>query len=442
MQKIKLSDGREVVMILDESPVHEDFNNYDFLDDTEIKKEKWFRIGDYKFNKEDLNISKSSLVSKIKKDNILHYNISHSNSSSKILSLFDKLFLETFLTESECMRLSSVSQYTNIPATFENIKIIKQAIEDNLSINPLIFHTMKTTKELKKVLGQGLWSRLCQENEKFNKRIVNFLVYENNKISKDINNLILNLTKSQISFSFDEKMPNGVKYCYLNNLTQRKAFEEIVDVTTIQDCHRYCEINLEEFNRHWSYKRVLKEHEKYRRLTTYETMGVSPDDVFDIPEYLSDENLAKIPNPSGIEYKVLKTAKDYYEEGEAMHHCIATHYAKEAKYGRYFSISLKQGEDRSTAGFRLASIFDIVERSAPYLEQIKSFQNQNKSTPEMRKFCKEIEKLYPAKEEKINYSEPSREKVVYSYSSGFDWLFPILMFGILFVLFQITLSLS
>ena len=400
---------------------------YNYLNDLEVG-ENTFRIGKYHYEFGHEVLVSDELSKKIRGDN----EISDLSIMNNPIPVFNVVFFHTFLP---APIFEEFRPYTNIGggagiapiANHHDVKIIKQAYEDGLNIKPWVYHARKNTKELKELFGSNIWKRLCQYPKDTHPKLFNYIRIGAKHIK--VNSLLLDYVDKfgvdkLIRFQTSDSDMKGV-VAYTQNSIRSGKF---VDYITIRDCILSCSRLNIEFNEDWGMGKIREIHDESIRHFTFAQMGVDRSDKFPIPPELKEiENL----DNRGVEYNILEGAEDYFNEGKDMKHCLATHYAKSAKSGKYLAISMRKGEVRATAGY-------VNNYNTGYrLEQLKSYHNNVTNIPkEMKDFAKDIEGLLTEiKSENVEdkVDEPkksSNEELVIFSSIIFFITLPLIIYGL------------
>lgn len=375
--------------------------DYNWIADIKIdKKKNTFSIGRYNYSKGDESLSMLELTAKISFANAQYHRINNFISSYTISYTFWDCFIDVNIDDKvkadmEYFKFNIISKikkrkYDNIEQAFENFKqaeMDKNSIKD---VRILIYMFGQSVKQMRDCVGKGAWARLSKLNAYTLKLIFDREgdINQHEGCLKLILDIIDKHNESKIavnSINQSISFPSKIKEAFLRNLINGKIDaldeKEVSDsLIKIRDCHSIMNRQGQEFNPHWSIKRITEEHDYWSSRQTYETMGVGPNDIFEIPKYFKSN--AEKNKKNNIEYKFLSSSKDYLEEGRIMGHCIAN-YAKKAKKGDYVTLNIKQGDKVATVGYNKAY-------KGYNLEQMYSKYNRKNYTPEMREFAESL----------------------------------------------------
>lgn len=256
-----------------------------------------------------------------------------------------------------------------IARLWKHKKIIDAADDDGLdNIIPLLIYFGLSPHSLKNKLGKGLWSRLCHNSRHKNKLLVAVLqklLLDNKRVGcfKFTKYRYLIIEKVSVFQSsllkylgvyeyFIERMPSIKNKENIHNLLS--IFEWLscnVRVSKYQECVRYfnilkdtkrmVELTGRKFNNKWSVKRLEREHLINLRI-------LQSRDFPDVPyPHLNDIDDGNI---DGVRYKLLRSPYQLWEEGNIMHHCVASYHYR-VKEGNYLVFNLTDFEKkRSTLG--------------------------------------------------------------------------------------------
>lgn len=227
-----------------------------------------------------------------------------------------------------------------------NIEVINQTIKDgNSHILPFVVFTGKTTEDLKKKYGKGLWKRLCKNSHYRNKVIeesldVSVMVNYPTSVIKMVNTI--NGVK-HTNAEFKNELANWYTNYFKGKWTTL-THEDIIDsYNCVRDTKQMAGQLGYEFKLNMDYASLKQLHDKYAEAIRDRQYSSEPFDwLKDIPKQLNegDYSIVLLDNPRSIR-----------EEGDVMKHCVASYinlvYRKE-----YLVYSvMKNGERVSTVGY-------------------------------------------------------------------------------------------
>lgn len=375
--------------------------NYNWLQDVKIDKtNKTFSIGDYKYERGDEKLTRLQMASKISTANAQYQRINDYISSFTICDTFNVSLLNANIRDEVRDDMNALNcnfaqlfmrvGVCEMQSIFENIQ---QAYDDKDSLGDvryLVYTSGLSVSDIRSSVGKGAWARLTKLN--LNDLKAAFNAGEDICKHSDSLPLILDFiekygsegsAKHLLMRSYKLSQPCR-RALLLNALNEKIDVNDTYSITeaiiTIRDCESILNRQGQKFNPKWSIKRITEEHDYWSSRQTYATMGVEPDDVFEIPKYFEDN--AKKKSPNGLEYRFLHYAKDYLEEGKNMGHCIAN-YARKAKSGDYVTMNVKHKGKTATVGYANTSRGFIFE-------QMYSKHNNKEYTPQMEEFAKAV----------------------------------------------------
>lgn len=227
-----------------------------------------------------------------------------------------------------------------------NIEAINQTIKDgNSHILPFVVFTGKTTEDLKKEYGKGLWKRLCKNSHYRNK-----VIEESHAVS-----VMVNYPTSVI------KMVNRISGCWHINAEFKKELADWYtkyfkgkwttmthgDIIDIYNCVINTKQMAEQlgykFNLNMNYDSLKQLHDKYAKAIRDRQYSSEPFDwLKDIPKQLNegDYSIVLLDNPRSIR-----------EEGDVMKHCVASYINLVVRKEYLVYSVMKNGERVSTVGY-------------------------------------------------------------------------------------------
>lgn len=227
-----------------------------------------------------------------------------------------------------------------------NIEAINQTIKDgNSHILPFVVFTGKTTEDLKKEYGKGLWKRLCKNSHYRNK-----VIEESHAVS-----VMVNYPTSVI------KMVNRISGCWHINAEFKKELADwytkyfkgkwttmthgdIIDIyNCVIDTKQMAEQLGYKFNLNMNYDSLKQLHDKYAKAIRDRQYSSEPFDwLKDIPKQLNegDYSIVLLDNPRSIR-----------EEGDVMKHCVASYINLVVRKEYLVYSVMKNGERVSTVGY-------------------------------------------------------------------------------------------
>lgn len=250
--------------------------------------------------------------------------------------------------------------------------IIAQAIADGIEhVTPIIMAFGKDPQELKKQLGKGVWKSICKNSFSRNKLLADWAeaIPHTYKLSSGL----LKLVTQGHRGAYVNACPE-----YLMQIDVHLQEPKKLSVTKAREIHNLCGTYYDTRNmaRHlgapfdvnWSVKTIQRKHDEYTKeinKKNYSTERfkhqfperVDLDGMLAPPLHLEHyirplSAEACLPNVR-VHYTafLLDSEYAYWEEGTAMHHCVAN-YAPGGKTGRYAVYSVrKNGERFSTLMF-------------------------------------------------------------------------------------------
>jgi hypothetical protein len=250
--------------------------------------------------------------------------------------------------------MMSSSRRLYIPPNFKVVKpLLVQAVKDGMdNLTPLIAHTAKEPKELKKIVGKGVWKKLCHNSLTRNSLLV---ASDFTDCGVELRGNLLNvpstLLKSSVFKSFfgDWYVASPkIALCIARIAKELRVMTDNREVRkighTIFDTIRMAEMKGQSYNFKWSWNRWQQEHERLSMLINaakYERDKILKDAYKVLPRDFSCKYGEAV---------LLETPADVAQEGVKMRHCIAS-YADRCSEGKYavYHITDKNGEE-STLG--------------------------------------------------------------------------------------------
>jgi len=257
--------------------------------------------------------------------------------------------------------------------------LLDQSEEDGLkTIQPLLFHTGQSPEILKKVLGKGLWKRVCKQSYSRNLHISKRLVDEPHikMVVKDL----MEFPSKYLKRGANSPVPfdsTGLAYWKLEqkgqvpSLTKEKfAWGKSGNVTSrdimyrISDTERMAGILGLKFNSDWTWNKIEAKHDEFTR--TIEAQKHSSDKFFWTLESWVIRDSEHTVEEEEFTYKLLDNALDIRMEGKEMRHCVGS-YSGACNMGQYMVYSVSRGGERySTLGFSLDFRTGLIEYSQQY----------------------------------------------------------------------------
>lgn len=240
---------------------------------------------------------------------------------------------------------------------------IEQALSDGqYNIIPFIIERQKSAHEIKLEMGKGLWKSIIKNSKSKNILIARLFakaVYSNILEKREVYRLLNSLKSSLLKNMLLDKRGIVDYHSFRQELTEinkqsvtSKDFNFFHIIRHYEDLKRMARIYNQPYNSKWSVKRAFAEHDRLSRMSIYMLYNFPDGSVFSASAVFEEKLLKKYPNgiinlKDHIEnsrvYKirldVLKSKKDYIDEGEAMKHCIASYMVK-AYEGEYITIHL------------------------------------------------------------------------------------------------------
>lgn len=234
----------------------------------------------------------------------------------------------------------------------EDIKLLEA---DNMcNMVPVMLCFDLNRKNLKKLLGKGLWKTLLKNSLKKNEILCQKIFARSARFDKKDSVTLLKKFISLDYISPDISLNGGYGYVCMNlldyndtsksNKVKIKECEEI-----ILDTFRMFKAEKRSVCLDWSLKRIYKEHDKVQHDITMKSLGDSGGDMtleFKSVKNINDDNL-----PDGCE--VLRDGYSLALEGLSMGHCVAS-YVDECRNGE--CVIVKVEEPRATVEFNLKEL--------------------------------------------------------------------------------------
>lgn len=277
-----------------------------------------------------------------------------------------------------CFYSNGNNNYYDIAAVkriWKHKKNIDTATRDRLyNIIPLLIYFGLNPRQLKNKMGSGLWKRLCKNSTYKNKMIVAVL----QKILKDkkrIGSFRFNDYKINIISRVSGIKSTLIKYaaiydtfynidhsdCSLFSLewlsinARVSYYQEVIQLYHLAfDTFKMAKAVGKNTNTRWSTSRLKQEHDRMLKLEIVDEFPTLPN--FD---HISDGCFCD------IEFKLLRTSLEIFEEGQAMKHCVAFYIENVVYYG-YLVFSLKKGEMRSTLGLSRINNKFVIHQHCGY----------------------------------------------------------------------------
>lgn len=233
--------------------------------------------------------------------------------------------------------------------------VLQCEADGNHHIAPFVWAFQRPPQELKKILGKGLWKRLCKNSLSRNLCIAkhlevwyfdSLLVGDPYEQKKNIE--VLNLFPSRALKWGRVRLDNlGLwaakqsKHHQWDNLKYGRLVHLAVDT------RRMANSLGEPFSFEWSAEEMEERHGRYTRLRLSGQYSKTPFEV------LKDNPLKELHGRGGWTAHLLMSPYEVAEEGRAMRHCVAS-YLGNVSRGEYLVYSIrKDGKRSSTLGVRL-----------------------------------------------------------------------------------------
>lgn len=275
-----------------------------------------------------------------------------------------------------------------ISSVTEHEELLAQSVKDKTThLNPLLNVTGKTTKELRELLGKGLWKQLANNSYYRNKLLAMGLakVFQSTTTSETLkislgewNKIpstllragVLNTDRAFIYKNSGIPMTN-----FLKGTQAAKAFQLLV----IDTERMLLALENRELNPEWSGRRVKEEHDRliilqnnrWREQVEKHNKGMLQDftTLFELP----------FVSHSGFVAKPCTSPQQVRDEGSKMNHCVGS-YARECAEGKYivYSIVSKDGV-RSTLGIRVNKLYADTDRPKYVFSTDQHYRSHNRS---------------------------------------------------------------
>lgn len=244
-------------------------------------------------------------------------------------------------------------------------ELMQQCRKDGIAnIIPIVAYFGKSPQELKKVLGEKEWKKLCKNSYSRNRLL--FMKADGRITPVEWNAVPSTLLKGRKRFK-----PEVLSWLVR---TQDKTLKEIATGKDIQreahlylDTHRMCAGAGETFNPCWSKRRMKEEHDRLSRMQ--QTIANQKRALRDT-EYAKllsvdfrelHKGLESITFDSGIVATPLVNMQQVQDEGTNMHHCVGS-YAEYCARGEYLVWHLRKGAEESTLGIRVIKHQDSTKQ--------------------------------------------------------------------------------
>lgn len=274
-----------------------------------------------------------------------------------------------------------------ISSVTEHEELLAQSVKDRTThLNPLLNVTGKTPKELREILGKGLWKQLANNSYSRNKLLAHEVAYwATHGLTEALKNyaerwskvpstllkagvrspVIANIYKnSGIPLThFLKKTPEAVRFQHLVNDTE-------LMLLSLEGGY---------LNPEWSKRRVEEEHNRLvilqnnRRRETLEKQNKNM-----IQDFTTLFNLPTVSH-SGFVAKPCTSPQQVRDEGSKMNHCVGG-YARECADGKYivYSVVSKDGIS-STLGIRVNKLYADTDKPKFVFSIDQHYRSYNRS---------------------------------------------------------------
>ena len=240
-----------------------------------------------------------------------------------------------------------------ITSLHEMLPVIGQADEDGIkNIIPLIYFFKKSPDQLKKVLGKGVWKKLCKNS--FSRNLLISKVWhkdyekspENLKILMELPSTILK--KGNIKY-YIRCLPWILDKCHEDNPLYSFSMENYYHEAQIYHDTKKMAIELgKSFSDDWNLDKMCKKHEDYTNL-------INLRDYSPVPYTCMNKISVKHFTFEDYTATLLQSPLSIQSEGKDMHHCVAS-YSRSVANGNYLVYSIvKDSKKSSTLGITVKS---------------------------------------------------------------------------------------
>lgn len=271
------------------------------------------------------------------------------------------VYNEVYKQFPEWYKLCRTTSWAPLASRFDYMEaeeLLQQCRKDGIAnIIPIVAYYGKSPQELKKVLGENKWKKLCKNSYSRNQLL---FMKSNGRITPiDWSEIPSTILKSRTKW-----MPDV--YSWLIR-TQSKPLNEIAktsfavasDATMYNDTKRMCDYAGETFNPNWSKRRMKEEHDRLSRIQQEiaNRRQAERDERYskllkiDFREL--HEGLETIEFSSSVVAIPLVNMQQVQEEGSKMHHCVGS-YARMCAEGDYLVWHLTKGDVETTLGISVS----------------------------------------------------------------------------------------
>lgn len=269
------------------------------------------------------------------------------------------VYNEVYKQFPEWYKLCRTTSWAPLASRFEYMEteeLLQQCRKDGIAnVIPIVAYYGKSPQELKKVLGENKWKKLCKNSYSRNRLL--FMKSNGRLTPIDWSEIPSTILKSRTKW-----MPDV--YSWLIR-TQSKPLNEIAktsfavasDATMYNDTKRMCDYAGETFNPNWSKRRMKEEHDRLSRIQQEiaNRRQAERDERYskllkiDFREL--HEGLETLEIPSGVVATPLVNMHQVQEEGSKMHHCVGS-YAVMCAEELYLVWHLTKKDVETTLGIR------------------------------------------------------------------------------------------
>lgn len=245
--------------------------------------------------------------------------------------------------------------------------LLQQCRKDGIeNIIPIVAWYKKSPQELKKILGDSQWKKLCKNSYSRNRLL--FLKGTSEFNPTDWDSLPSTLLKVKSSYqpelyewllrTQDVPLKKIVKY---DSSIQR-------EIHTYLDTKRLAESVGETFNPKWSKRRMKEEHDRLSRMQQEIANRKRAEMDAEYAKLLTKDfrdmhkGLEVIKFDSGVIATPLLNMQQVQDEGVKMKHCIGT-YASRCAEGKYLVWHLTKGTTETTLGINVQSNSNLAATS-------------------------------------------------------------------------------
>ena len=320
------------------------------------------------------------------------------------------VYNEVYKQFPEWYRLCRTTSWTPMGQMFEYLEteeLLQQCRKDGIAnIIPIVAYFKKSPQELKKVLGETTWKKLCKNTYSRNRLL--FMQSYAGLTPVDWSAVPSTLLKSKMYLAPEV-------YLWLSR-TQDIPLKNYSKDSNIQreasiyiDTQLMCRDAGETFNPNWSKRRMKEEHDRLSRMQQEIANRREAEYNSEYAKLLKvdfrelHEGLEVIKFESGVVATPLVNMQQVQEEGSKMHHCVGS-YARMCAEGEYLVWHLTKGSVETTLGITVQheNYIFVASEDKYNLQQHYGFCNAEVEDEDLKDAAKSVvEMLNKKNKEKV-----------------------------------------